>query len=403
MSTNRLVFACIAVLLLIAGCGGGGGGSNIPVTPDPDNPSVNRAPVITSLSPQGSSADPIRIQTDRTQQMVVAATDPDGDKLTYTWSVDNGRLAGTDVDYEFTAPSAVCNAIVTVVVNDGHNHTASAKCYFTVYKQNTPEPPNPNENDPPVITSVTADPSAVDVNGTSTVTAVATDPDGDDLTYTWVATGGSVQSQNGNSAVWKAPEAAGSCTMTVFVSDGVNPAVSKAAAISVAGKIEPPVTNGLTAKYIQNNHVDAHPDLSKGQVVLTRTDPNINFDWGRKAPDPGLITLPDTGNGHDFGVIWSGYIKCETAGAYAFRARYDDGFRLRIADDSNKLKTIIDGWNTGPALVMEGKIDLAGSKWYKIEVSYFEDEDRSYVQLYWMPPGATTWTIVPTNALRTAE
>jgi len=387
--------------LLLAGCGGGAGqsGGTIPVNPPIHG--VNRPPVITSLSPSGTPANPTRLEVDKTQRIVVAATDPDNDTLTYRWTADVGTVVPHSPDADFTAPASPCAAVVTVEVDDGHGHKASARCHFLVFKPDTPEPPNPPNNDPPVISNLVANPSSVKPGETSTVTVTASDPEGDPLTYAWTANGGGIQSESGNGAVWKAPSATGSYTVTVSVSDGHNPAVWKSVAIGVSTAPQTPITNGLAAVYIQNSSELAHPDLSKGQVVFTRVDPNVNFDWGQKAPDPRLVTNPVTGNGHDFGVIWRGYVKCEAPGVYAFRARYDDGFRLFISDDSNVMRQVMDGWSTGPVEALDGQITLKGGKWYKLEARFFEDEDRSYVQLYWLPPGAAQYTIVPTDALRT--
>jgi hypothetical protein len=112
------------------------------------------------------------------------------------------------------------------------------------------------------------------------------------------------------------------------------------------------------------------------------------------------MDLRPNGTAHDFGVIWNGYIRCDAAGDYQFKARYDDGFRLLVSDDNNQMKSVIDGWATGP-FIAEGSITLQGQKWYKLQAQYFNDEDRSYIQLYWIPPRATQWAVVPTNMLRT--
>lgn len=396
--TLKLLLIPIAIIALLTGCGGGGGGGGtIPV--DPGGDGENQSPSITSLSPQGTASSPIKLSTGAKQHLVVAATDPDKkDVLTFSWSADKGQVAGTGTDIEFTAPSSACNAVVTVTVSDGHKHSATAKCYFSVGNAQDPT----ETNDPPEITGLTATPDSIETGATSNLSAIATDPDGDHLTYSWQANGGTVQSSNGNTAVWLAPATAGSYTITVYVSDGHNTAVSKNVSVGVATKPEPPVTNGLTAKYIQNDDIQ-HPDLEKGEVILTRTDATINFDWGRKAPDPLFVLDSTTGSAAYFGVIWTGYIKCETAGTYSFGAEYDDGFRLAISDDNGTMRTVVDAWNLGPRPKEQGTITLQGGKWYKLEAQYYENQDRSYVRLWWLPPNTAEWVIVPTDVLRVDE
>ncbi|MBI2843898.1 MAG: hypothetical protein HYX78_10905 [Armatimonadetes bacterium] len=401
MTITKQMTSLSVVAILLAGCGGGsGGGSNGGTVPLPQpGTSVNLAPTITSISPDGTASDPVRIPTNGKQRVVVAAQDPDNDDLTYSWSVDHGTIVASSPSADYTAPASPTISTVTIEVSDGKGHSVSGKVYFSVYTEGN-EPPAPGTNYPPSIDALIANPDKVEVNGTSTITATVTDPEGDPVSLSWSTNGGGITSYNGNTASWKAPSTTGSCTVTCFASDGKNPAVSKSVDISVGGVVQPEEIPGLAATYIQNDGKFAHPDLTKGKVVFTRTDATINFDWGRKEPDTRLID-PIRGTAHDFGVIWRGYIRCQESGVYNFQAYYDDGFRLWISDDNNKMQLVLDGWWTGPTgpYPLSGQIRLDGKKSYKIEAQFFEDEDRCYVQLYWMPPQATQWRVAPTDKL----
>lgn len=74
-------------------------------------------------------------------------------------------------------------------------------------------------NNPPEISSLTANPSSVEIGGTSTLICVASDPDGDNLTYIWETSGGSI-SGTGSSVTWTAPNAEGSYSVSCTVDDG---------------------------------------------------------------------------------------------------------------------------------------------------------------------------------------
>ena len=148
----------------------------------------------------------------------VAATDPDGDALTYELaSGDRDRFAvgardgviaytGPGEDYE-TPPSGY---ELTVRVRDGFGADDTARVAVEVT----------DVNELPEVTA-TCDPCAVPRGGEVWLEAHATDPDGDPLTYAWSAEKGSFNgSPDASWAVWKAPAELGTMAIRVEVSDG---------------------------------------------------------------------------------------------------------------------------------------------------------------------------------------
>jgi len=81
----------------------------------------NTRPVITGLT---SNRDWVR--PGETATITCAASDADGDDLTYTWSSDCGELAGEGRMVTWTAPDSEGECTVTVVVDDGFGGRASA-------------------------------------------------------------------------------------------------------------------------------------------------------------------------------------------------------------------------------------------------------------------------------------
>jgi len=76
------------------------------------------------------------------------------------------------------------------------------------------------ENQPPIIESLIADPPTVEPGGQSRISVSAYDPDGDPLSYTWSTTGGRLSSTTGpGDKTWTAPNTPGTYQVTVSVTD----------------------------------------------------------------------------------------------------------------------------------------------------------------------------------------
>jgi len=82
-----------------------------------------------------------------------------------------------------------------------------------------PTPSTPAGNQPPEISSLTANPSGVSYGGSATVKCIATDPDGDVIDYIWSASGGDI-SGSGDTVTWIAPDKGGNFYISVILSDG---------------------------------------------------------------------------------------------------------------------------------------------------------------------------------------
>jgi hypothetical protein len=91
----------------------------------------------------------------------------------------------------------------------------------------------PGQNQPPIIASLTANPSDVDWSATSQLVVIATDPEKQVLTYCWTSTGGVfITPTTKDTVIWQAPDSSGSFICSVTVSDGKN-TVSKNITLTV--------------------------------------------------------------------------------------------------------------------------------------------------------------------------
>jgi hypothetical protein len=146
------------------------------------------------------------------------ATDPDGDTLTYSWSVAGGSVYDEDVNpMEWTTPSTPGFYNITVTVNDGNGGTDSLTESVEVKEPNSP----PIAERITITTLKGGDiPLYLYINNEYAVSVEAWDPDGDTLSYSWTATGGAINNPNQNPATWQTPSSQGFYTISVTVSDG---------------------------------------------------------------------------------------------------------------------------------------------------------------------------------------
>jgi len=162
----------------------------------------NQPPLISSLTTSEG-----RVSPSGSCQVKCIASDPDGDKLSYTWSA-SGSISGEGSDVTWTAPAAPGNYTIAVKVTDGRGGEATMQLTIGVAV-----------NHPPVIDSLTTEPQKVKKAMTSTIKCLASDPDGDELSYTWSANGGNISGE-GSVVTWVAPNTFGTYTIIVTVTDG---------------------------------------------------------------------------------------------------------------------------------------------------------------------------------------
>ena len=163
----------------------------------------NEAPVISSLT-----ANPYSVEVGGTSTLTCIANDPDGDNLDYIWQPSAGSITGDGAIVTWTAPEDEGIYSVSCTVDDGNGGQDVESINIEV-----------TGNQPPVISSLTADPDIVEIEGTSTLTCIANDPDGDNLTYTWESASGTIDG-TGHIVTWTAPSTEGTYSVSCKVEDG---------------------------------------------------------------------------------------------------------------------------------------------------------------------------------------
>lgn len=127
---------------------------------------------------------------------------------------------------------------------------------------------------------------------------------------------------------------------------------------------------GITAEY------HAGTTRLAGTPVVTRTENNINYDYGNGAP-PSTTTV---GN-DNFSVRWRARVKPQFSETYTFTTETDDGARLWVNG-----VLLVDKWVGQGATRWSGQITLAAGQYYDLEMQYFDGAFGASAKLLWSSP-----------------
>jgi glucose/arabinose dehydrogenase len=120
---------------------------------------------------------------------------------------------------------------------------------------------------------------------------------------------------------------------------------------------------GLRAAY--------YSDANLTNLVSSRIDSSINFNWGYGAPIPGMPS-------DSFSIRWSGWIEPRYSEEYVFELTVDDGVRLWIAD-----QLLIDAWTTQDTTLQTPPVSLESGRRYPFRLDYFENTGRARAEIKW--------------------
>jgi hypothetical protein len=129
---------------------------------------------------------------------------------------------------------------------------------------------------------------------------------------------------------------------------------------AVVGASPPPDDRGWWAEYYANPGLFDSPEL-------TRYEEDINYDWGRGAPAPGLPA-------DHFSVRWT-RTTYFNAGTYKFCVTVDDGVRVWV--DGH---LIIDQWKVQGATTYCANKQLSGGD-HRVQMAYFENLQHAVAKL----------------------
>jgi len=146
---------------------------------------------------------------------------------------------------------------------------------------------------------------------------------------------------------------------------------------------------GLKAEYYHHSGITPPnpPSLAFRTLILTRTDPQINFNWGDPgSPDPSV-------NVDDFSARWTGNVEAAFTETYTFYTNTDDGVMLWVDG-----QLLVDNWTDHSPTENRGTIDLVAGQQYSIEMWWYERGGGAVAELRWSSP-RTPKQLIPQAAL----
>ncbi|MBW4550087.1 MAG: DUF4082 domain-containing protein [Aphanocapsa sp. GSE-SYN-MK-11-07L] len=136
---------------------------------------------------------------------------------------------------------------------------------------------------------------------------------------------------------------------------------------------------GLLAQYFS--------DVSFTNLVLTKTDSTIDFNWHGKTPDPTIRT--------DYSVRWTGQLSSVFSERYTFHMATEGKARLWIND-----QLVIDDWADHDLREVSGSVNLVAGQQYSIRMDFVENINWGVAKLFWSSSSQTK-QVIPQSQLHT--
>jgi len=124
-----IILIITTITIIIApGCASPSNGEPQPTQSINPNPSgENQSPKIDNIISEW-----LAVERGKNTQIRCIAHDPDGDKLTYSWSVNRGSISGKGSQVTYTSPSSYVEAQISVSVSDGRGGSEYSSTMISV-------------------------------------------------------------------------------------------------------------------------------------------------------------------------------------------------------------------------------------------------------------------------------
>ena len=138
---------------------------------------------------------------------------------------------------------------------------------------------------------------------------------------------------------------------------------------------------GLLGRYYRGNAFN--------QLVFTRPDRNLDFDWSAAPPDPRIAP------GIEYSVRWLGEIVPKTTDTYTLMLASDDGDRLYLDG-----RLLVSNWTIHGPSEDTATVRLEAGHHYNIKIEYYENGiSIALLKLYWEAPSVPR-EYIPESCLR---
>ncbi|GEM_PF-915330 len=125
-------------------------------------------------------------------------------------------------------------------------------------------------------------------------------------------------------------------------------------------------------------------------------------DWGLAAPVPFFADAAADADEHNWTAHFEGFLRIATPGEYNFSVLFDDGFFFRLLGADSALEIGRDFLNPRERLGFDHNLLLSPGL-YGFELGMWNRLEAGVVDLRWMLPGTTAWTLVPGEHLRPVQ